>query len=223
MFGDTRDALAIERELPLMEAFRGNFARARDLTAERESIASERGFRVALAGIKNLAAKVAMVAGDSATAEQKWRESCEIFMEMGDRSFLSTRAAEFAEKALYVQGKYDEAERFANLGRETGASDDIETQARWRGAQAKVLARRGDFEAAERLAREAADLVEPTDFLELRADVLMDVAEVFRLASRGEDAASAARRARETYEAKGMVVPAREAATFIEELGVRLL
>jgi tetratricopeptide (TPR) repeat protein len=223
MFGDTRDALAIERELPLMEAFRGNFARARDLTAERESIASERGFRVALAGIKNLAAKVAMVAGDSATAEQKWRESCEIFMEMGDRSFLSTRAAEFAEKALYVQGKYDEAERFANLGRETGASDDIETQARWRGAQAKVLARRGDFEAAERLAREAADLVEPTDFLELRADVLMDVAEVFRLASRGEDAASAARRARETYEAKGMVVPAREAVTFIEELGVRLL
>jgi tetratricopeptide (TPR) repeat protein len=222
MFDDTKDALAGESQLPLMEAFRGNLARALDLTAQRESIASELGLRLALAVVKNLAAKVAMVAGDSATAEQKWRESCEIYIEMGEQGYLSTRAAELAEKALYVQGKYDEAERFANLGRETGASDDIETQARWRGAQAKVLASRGDFEAAVRLVREAAELVEPTDFLELRGDVLMDVAEVFRLASRREDAASATRRARETYEAKGMVIPAREAATFIEELDASL-
>jgi class 3 adenylate cyclase/tetratricopeptide (TPR) repeat protein len=223
MFDDTKDALATERELPLMEAFRGNFARARDLASQRESMASELGLPLALAGIKSLAAQVAMVAGDSATAEQKWRESCDLFREMGERGYLSTRAAELAEKSLYVQGKYDEAERFANLGRETGSSDDIETQARWRGAQAKVFARHGDFEAAERLAREAVELVAPTDFLELRGDVLMDVAEVFRLATRDEDAASAAQRAREAYEAKGMVVPARDAAAFIEELGAGLL
>jgi hypothetical protein len=81
-----------------------------------------------------------------------------------------------------------------------------------------VFARQGDFEAVERLAREAVELVEPTDFLELRGDVLMDLPEVFRLATRNEDAASAAQRARETYEAKGMVVPAHGAATFIEQL-----
>jgi hypothetical protein len=34
----------------------------------------------------------------------------------------------------------------------------------------------------------------------------MDVAEVLRLASRSEDAAAAAFRAQETYDAKGMVV-----------------
>jgi hypothetical protein len=88
MFDDTKDALATEKELPLMEAFRGNFARARDLAAQRESMASELGLRLALAGVKNLAAKVAMVAGDSATAEQKWRESCDLFREMGERAFL---------------------------------------------------------------------------------------------------------------------------------------
>jgi hypothetical protein len=55
--------------------------------------------------------------------------------------------------------------------------------------------------------------------LAAQGDVLMDVAEVFRLATRNEDAASTAQRARETYEAKGMVVPAHGAATFIEQLG----
>jgi len=60
--------------------------------------------------------------------------------------------------------------------------------------------------------------VKPTDFLELQGDVLMNLAEVFRLASRSEDAASAAFRAQEMYDAKGMVVAAKEAGKFIEEL-----
>jgi class 3 adenylate cyclase/tetratricopeptide (TPR) repeat protein len=216
--GDRVAETELLSDVSLMEAYRGNFARARNLAAQRESTAGELGLRVALAGGKNFSAEVEMLAGDSATAEQMWRESCELFAEMGERGILSTRAAELAEKALYVQGKYDEAERFAKLGRETGSSDDIETQARWRGALAKVFARRGEFEAADRLAHEAVELVEPTDFRELQGDVFMDVAEVFRLASRSEDAAAAARRAQETYEAKGMVVSATEAGRFIEEL-----
>jgi hypothetical protein len=48
--------------------------------------------------------------------------------------------------------------------------------------------------------------------------VLMDVAEVFRLASLSEDAASAAFRAQETYDAK-MIVSARETRKFIEDVG----
>ena len=216
--GDLVAEAALLYEVALLEAYRGNFAKALEVAARDESISTELGLPLALATSKNLSAKVAMVAGGSAAAERKWRESCDIFMEMNERSLLSTRAAELAEKALYVQGKYDEADHFARLGRETGASDDIETQARWRAAQAKVLARRGELEAAERLALEAVELVEPTDHRELQGDVLMDMAEVFRLASRSEDAVSAARRAQEMYGAKGMIVSAREAETFIEEL-----
>ena len=217
MFGERESGLAGDRS-PRLDAYLGNFARARELAARLESMASELGLRRSLAGLRAEAAGVEMVAGDPVTAEQKWRESCELFAEMGERAYLSTRAAELAEKALYVQGKYDEAERFAKLGLEAGASDDIETQARGRAALAKVFARRGKFEASKRLAREAVELVDPTDFVELKGDVLMDVAEVFRLASRPEEAASAARRARATYEAKGMIVPARETARFIAEL-----
>lgn len=42
-----------------------------------------------------------------------------------------------------------------SFGTPQGASDDIETQARWRVALAKVLARRGERERAENLGREA--------------------------------------------------------------------
>jgi tetratricopeptide (TPR) repeat protein len=143
-----------------------------------------------------------MLACNFFTAEQKWRESCDIFLAIGERSFLSTRAADLAERAPYALGKYDEAERYAELGRETGSSDDIETQARWRGARAKVLARRGESGAAEGLAREAVELAENTDFLELRGDVLTDAAEVFRLAGRLDEAARFAQQALETYRTK---------------------
>ncbi len=111
-----------------------------------------------------------------------------MFIDMGERSFLSTRAAELAEKPLYAQGKYDEAQQFAELGRETGASDDIETQVRWRGALAKVLGRRGDGDRAAVLVREAVVLVEPVDDAELKGDVLMDAAEVFHLQGSRDEA-----------------------------------
>jgi class 3 adenylate cyclase/tetratricopeptide (TPR) repeat protein len=219
--GDPLMEAAFLAQMGLMEAYRGNFGRARELTARRESIYTELGIPLAVAMSKWFSGAVAMVAGDPAMAERKWREGCDIYVEVGERGFLSTVAAELAEKALYVLGKYDEAEQFVKLAREKGASDDVETQARWRGARAKLLARRGDFEAAERLAHEAVALTKPTDYLVLQGDVLMDLAEVLRLASRSAEAASAARRAQETYEAKGMVVAAKEAANFVEELKAR--
>jgi tetratricopeptide (TPR) repeat protein len=205
-------------EVAFLEGLRGNFARAAELLARREAIVAGIAIPLTVAISKNVAAKVAMLAGDPATAERMWRDSCDLFTTIGERGFLSTRAAELAEKPLYAQARYDEAERFAALGREAGATEDVETQARWRGAMAKVLARRGEYEEAARLAREAVELVEPTDGPELRGDVLMDAAETYRLASRREDAAAAAQRAEATYAAKGMVVPARSAAAFREDL-----
>ena len=104
---------------------------------------------LALATSKHVSAQIEMLADEPVSAEQKWRESCDIFIAVGERAYLSTRAAELAEKALYAQGKYDETERFAELGRTAGASDDISTQPRWRGALAKVLAYRGEGRTAE--------------------------------------------------------------------------
>ena len=73
----------------------------------------------------------------------------------------------------------------------------------WRRVRAKLLARRGDVEAAERLAREATSRAARTDFLDLRAHAVADLAEVLRLAGRSEESAAAVQEAIRLYERKG--------------------
>ena len=83
-------------------------------------------------------------------------------------------------QALYAQGRLRRTpgEQCA-LRAEEAAADDIVTQVIWRGVRARLLARAGDREAAEALARDAVALVvEPTDLLTHRADALLDLAEV---------------------------------------------
>ncbi len=60
----------------------------------------------------------------------------------------------------------------------------------WRRVEAKVLARRGESERAEGLAREAVSLIEATDMLDEQGDALVDLAVVLeRAGERGEAAA----------------------------------
>ena len=66
-----------------------------------------------------------------------------------------------------------------------------------------MLARRGDFDAAERAAREAVAIAERSDLLNTQADALLDLAEVLALAGRGDEAKAAAGEAAERFERKG--------------------
>ena len=63
----------------------------------------------------------------------------------------------------------------------------------WRQVRAQVLARRGEHAEAEQLAREAVSLAEETDMLNFHGNALADLAEVYALAGRTEDARDAAR------------------------------
>ena len=84
--------------------------------------------------------------------------------------------------------------------------------------RAKVLARRGDFEAAEKLAREAVEYAEASDFLHSHANALTDLAEVLALAGRPEESASAIEGAIRLHEAKGNVVAVAHARTILDDL-----
>ena len=81
----------------------------------------------------------------------------------------------------------------------------------WRSARAKVLARQGDVDESLRLAREAVSIVAQTDWLNLRGDTLLDLAEVLDLAERLDEAAPVIAEARRFYEQKGNIVSARKA------------
>jgi hypothetical protein len=80
-----------------------------------------------------------------------------------------------------------------------------------RGTRAKVLARKGKPEKAERLARDAVALAADTDALTVHGDALMNLAEVLRLVDKEGEAIPIAEEARVLYEAKGNVVLAAKA------------
>jgi len=95
-----------------------------------------------------------------------------------------------------------------DLARETGAPDDIATQAAWRGVAAMAASDDGRMEEAERLVAEAVEMVEPTDFLELRAGAFEALAHVEARAGRTNGWKTALERAQAEREGKGNLVMA---------------
>jgi class 3 adenylate cyclase/tetratricopeptide (TPR) repeat protein len=197
-----------------LEAMRGNFAEARMLTERAKAILEELGQAFRLADLGQVSGWIELLAEAPAAAEDELRRSYEVFEEMGERGCLSTTAG-FLSEAIYAQGRYQEAERLSHVTERCAARDDLVSHVLWRGTRAKLLARRGNLEPAESLAREAVRLVAETDDLNLHADKLMDLAEVMRLAERSGEAAPFVSRALELYEAKGNVVSLQKASVLL--------
>jgi tetratricopeptide (TPR) repeat protein len=195
----------------------GDADRALELLERARRILEDFGMKLLLAA-PHPPAQVYMLLGDYAAMESVLRPGIAVLQKMGESGFLSTSAAYLAE-AVYRQGRLDEAEEFTRLSREHAAADDVDSQAAWRSVQAKVLARRGEFEEAVRRAREAVDIMAPTDHLLQKGEVLRDLAEVLHLAGRREEALEAARECLAVHQQKGNMVSADRVRTFIEEIG----
>ena len=84
--------------------------------------------------------------------------------------------------------------------------------------RARVLARRAEIEEAEALAREATTIAAATDFLNYRADAMLDLAEVLEASRRRGEAIAAASEALHLYELKGNTVAASATRVRLGEL-----
>jgi class 3 adenylate cyclase len=153
-------------------------------------------------------AEIAALAEDHETASRRLTELCEWLEESRQLPFLSTYEPRLGRE-LCALGRYEEAKETARLGRELGHQEDIWTQALWRQVQARVHASRGEHVKAERLAREAVEILKQTDGLYMQGDALCDLAEVLEAAGRRDEAAAALREALERYERKRIVPLAR--------------
>jgi tetratricopeptide (TPR) repeat protein len=153
---------------------------------------------------------VGLLLGDAKFAERELREGYEFLEAVGEQGLRSTIAAYLAE-ALYRLDRKAEAERFADLSLELTSRDDIASQTRGRAVKAKLLAAKGDYKAADQLAREAVGLSDDTEDLFQRGQILMALAEVLRLGGRDADAIPVLRQAVAVSERKGNVVTAQEA------------
>jgi tetratricopeptide (TPR) repeat protein len=188
---------------PRLLAMIGRFDEAHRLLAEaadRVAGLGDVGFQIGLATARF---DVAMLEGDVVAAEAASREACErktASGELGNFMFFSDNLAQ----ALLGLGRNDEAEQWLERRRERDTSE--EAQIVWHRLRGKVLARRGELEEGERLAREAVGLAAETDLLNAHGDALLDLAEVLGLA--GKDATPELEQALELYERKGNVVMA---------------
>jgi len=207
---------AIAGTLAGLRAMQGDFDEARRLWAWAQSLYDEIGPRYLRAAASLAPASVELLAGDPGAAVRELRASYEVLEQMGERGVRSTIAA-FLAQALAAEGRYEEAEEFAAISEQTGSAADVVTQAVWRTARALALAHRDDAAAAERIAREAVELTETTDFVDLQAGALLTHAVVLRIAGRTDEAPLLVERSRKLYEQKGNVVGASRASSLLAE------
>ena len=195
---------AILRHLGGLHAMVGRFDLARQLLATSNAVYADLGLTLNAATSHNEAV-IELLAGNPAAAELSLRNGYRALEEMGERWFLSTTAA-FLGRAVLEQGRDDEADDLAKMSAQLAANSDVLSQILWRGVRAQVLARRQLVEEAEKLAREAVMRAESTDFLNHRADALVDLSHVLEASHRCDDAIAAASGALHLFELKGNVV-----------------
>jgi class 3 adenylate cyclase/tetratricopeptide (TPR) repeat protein len=187
-------------------ATQGHFDDARAFSAQAIAFAEEHGLDGSHA--RFVAGHVELLAGDFAAAEQRLRSVCEHYEQVGEHGFLSSMAPYLAE-AILAQGRDEEALQVTERWRADRLTlpEDVDGQTQWRRVRAKVLARIGELEEAERLGREAVTLASGTaDILDLRAEALADLGEVLRLADRPHESRAAFAEAIRLYEVKGNLV-----------------
>jgi class 3 adenylate cyclase/tetratricopeptide (TPR) repeat protein len=213
--GDRVAEAAAANALAYLEAMRGRFDEARVLVVRSRTILEDLGLVLMAAVLDAWTGHVEMFAGDPAAAERLWRSAYETLERFGERGNLSTIAAFLAE-AVQAQGRDEEAERFTEVSEQATSRDDVTSQVAWRVTRSKLCARRGDVEGGERLAREAVERADETDWPSLRGAARTSLAEVMLAAGRAGEAAEAGREALEIYEAKGNVAAAAQVRELLD-------
>jgi len=203
--GDRQAEAAMLCVLAQLEALRYDFPRARDLYTRARAMFEELDLRVDASTLCLSSAHVELLAGDPEAAERELRRGYDHLAALGERYLLSSVAGLLAE-ALAAAGRYDEAEDAALATEELADESDVDAQSLWRTTRAKVLAYRGSLSDAEALAREAVELLAPTDGLVTKVAAHTDLARILVLAGRDEEARALIDEARAMAELKGSPV-----------------
>jgi class 3 adenylate cyclase len=195
-------AIPLLGPLAHLEAMQRQYSLARDLIRRARSITEEVRLVWTPPWLAWWSGKIELLAGDLIAAEKEFRLGYTIYQQMGEKNQLSALVVELAE-VLLLQGRDTEALRLTEVSRIAAGSDDIWSHILWRSLQARLLVRQRDFDAAERLAREAVRLATGIDYPNMHACALLALAEVLRLADHPQAAAELLNGAARLYQQKG--------------------
>jgi class 3 adenylate cyclase/tetratricopeptide (TPR) repeat protein len=188
--------------LAQLRAMNGEFDAARALVRDARALLQELGQGVVAASTGIDLLMVEWLAGDSAAAEPAVRADMAFLAEAGETYYLPTLAALLA-RAVREQGRDAEALELSRTAEQLAAADDLDSQSLWRSVRAPIVARAGQLDEAEALARSAVEMALQSDAPTAQADTLMELASVLRIAGREDQARAALGRARALYLAKG--------------------
>jgi tetratricopeptide (TPR) repeat protein len=193
----------------------GRYEEGMELAGQMAALAEDIGYRAW--GSIDLALFEALMdvhGGRPDAAASRLRENVQTLQNRGQWSLLSSNAATLA-RILVDLGEEDEATRLARIALDNSATDDVHPQVVARTVQALVLAHRREPSEAEALARGAVERAAPTDWVELRADALRDLASVLRIAGQRAKARTALQQAIALYERKGLLVSSTRARAML--------
>jgi class 3 adenylate cyclase len=200
-----------------LKAVQGRLEEGRADGVAGRLIFHELGDRIWWAGASMLLGDLELRAGESDRAYELLAEGHAALAESAETGYLATVVGLRAQVALEL-GRDDEALALADEAERLAAADDLEPHARRRLVRARALARRGELEAADELIREAAAIIEPTDYVILHLELAFARADVERLADRSDGERTALERAVEVAKAKGNLVAAERARARLAEL-----
>ena len=212
VYGGAVAVTATMHALASLYAMKGEFERARTLLDEAND--TRRKLGDIGSSVSHHEALVEMYAGRPECAEERLRDDLTALERIGDGSMLATTTAMLAQ-AVYAQRRAAEAAQLCRASERAAAIDDIVTQVLWRGVQARIAADEGRWEQGRQLARQALELIRPTDLLTHHGDVLLDLAHVLRAS--GDVYQPTARRALSVYKAKGNAAAAARATAMLEQ------
>ncbi|HET9977049.1 MAG TPA: adenylate/guanylate cyclase domain-containing protein [Burkholderiaceae bacterium] len=201
--------------LAQLHAMRGAFEPARALVIEARALLRELGQGVVAASTGIDLLLVEWLAGDLAAAEEAVKADMAFLAEAGETYYLPTMAALLA-RAVRESGRDAEALELTRRAEQLAAADDLDSQSLWRSVRAPIVARAGQLDEAEVLARSALEMAQQSDAPTAQADALLELASVLRIAGRHDDARAAALQARALYVVKGDDVSAARCGRYCE-------
>jgi class 3 adenylate cyclase/tetratricopeptide (TPR) repeat protein len=200
--GDRKATAVIELALAQLYAMEGRADEGRTLYGRAQRALAELGPSVTASSTAVEASRVERLGGDLDAAERELRRDYEALEALGEGYYRSTIAGLLAG-VLAERERDDEAEALTRVAEGLADEDDEYSQALWRMARARVLARRGDAAVAVELAEAAAALTAESSDIDFRADTLVELGVVLVATGRQNDAGPPWREALACYERKG--------------------
>ena len=200
----TLEAVLATTRAPL-EAMRGRVEEARALYKRAQVTLEELGRSLSLANVRCDSGAAELLAGDARAAEEELRWGLEALEAIGETGVLSSISA-LLGRAVLAQGRIAEAERYAVFSEELTSREDVFAQIEWRTVRAGVCARTDRLAEAERVAREAVELSEGIDALNLKGDAFAALGEALQGVGRFDEARKSFAEAHSLYARKGNLI-----------------